>query len=308
MNMKNDQVPEAFRSGFVCLVGRPNVGKSTLLNRLVGKPISITAARPQTTRNRIMGVKNGPGYQVVFMDTPGIHMAKSTLNQRMVKYATASLVDADFVLVLVEARRNKGQALGAEEELVLQKVKEAGRRALLVVNKIDMVDDGELLEALDYLSKQGDFEAVVPVSAQTGKNVPVLEGLILDRLVEGPQYFESDQITDQSEAMIVAELVRQEVFRRAREEVPYGTAVRVERMEDKAKTLLIYARIYVERDSQKGIIIGKQGRMLKAIGQSAREKVERLFGVKVYLDLRVSVMDRWSENPRRLADLGYPDV
>ena len=291
------------RSGFVCLVGRPNVGKSTLLNALVGRPVSITARKPQTTRNRIVGVKHGPGYQAVLVDTPGIHQAVAPLNVRMVRYAMAALAEADIVLVIVEPGPEPTQ----EDHLVLERVREAAPSAFLLINKIDTTSEATILRSLQTYGALGMFEEVVPVSAVTGKGLKRLERLIVARLRPGPPYFEPEQATDQSETMIIAELVRQELFRRTHQEVPYKSAVRVEHLEDKPGRLVIDARIFVERDSQKGIVIGKGGRMLKAIGTGARAKIEALLGVRVYLGLRVSVLAGWSENPRTLAELGYPE-
>lgn len=291
------------RSGFVCLVGRPNVGKSTLLNALVGRPVSITARKPQTTRNRIVGVKHGPGYQVVLVDTPGIHQAAAPLNVRMVRYATAALAEADIVLVIVEPGPEPTQ----EDHLVLERVREAAPLAFLLINKIDTASEATILRSLQTYGALGIFEEVVPVSAVTGKGLERLERLIVARLRPGPPYFEPEQATDQSETMIIAELVRQELFRRTHQEVPYKSAVRVEHLEDKPGRLVIDARIFVERDSQKGIVIGKGGRMLKAIGTAARAKIEALLGVRVYLGLQVTVLAGWSENPRYLAELGYPE-
>ena len=308
----NDAQKEAFRSGFVCMVGRPNVGKSTLMNRLVGHPVSITAPKPQTTRNRIMGIKSGPDYQVVFLDTPGIHHAVSPLNKRMVDYALASLADADLALVLMDVIRRPGQGPGPEDRLVLEKLGATNREsqipAILVINKIDTADPPQVLQTIKELEALAAFREVIPVSALTGENVERLNGLILDSLKPGPQYFGEDQITDQTEAMIVSETIRQELFHRTRDEIPYSAAVRVEKMEEPSGTLLIYARIYVERNSQKGIVIGKQAKMLKSIGQAARIKLQHLFGTKVHLDIQVSVMEGWSDNARKLTELGYPEV
>ncbi len=299
---------EPFRSGFVCLVGHPNVGKSTLMNRLVGKPISITAPKPQTTRNRILGVKTTDAWQAVFMDTPGIHDPADPLNVRMVNYAKHALGDADLILMLIEPLAAPTYGLAPNAELVAGLVREAGGRALLVINKIDLAGEADVLETIRRIDGMGIFSEIVPISALTGKGVERLAGLIPGYLGPGPRYFEADAVTDQSEAMLVAELVRQEVFRRTEQEVPYSTAVRVERMEEKPHLLSIHAQIYVEWESQKGILIGKGGRMLKAIGQGARRKIESLFGVKVYLGLHVRVLKNWSENSRHLAELGYPEA
>lgn len=299
-----------YRSGFVALVGRPNVGKSTLLNRLVGRPVSITSDKPQTTRTRILGVRHGEGFQVVFVDTPGIHQASSPLNVRMVNYALGALAEADLVLVLTEA----GREAGPDEALVLERVAQAGRPAILLLNKIDLVSEGVVLEGLTHfgasgaLGGSGTFTELMPISAKTGRGVERLENLIFERLKPGPPFFEEGQLTDQPEAVLIAELVRQEIFRRTHQEVPYRTAVRVERLTERKGTLVAEARIVVERDSQKGILIGKGGKMLKAIGSSARRKIEALLGTPLYLDLHVAVLEGWSDNPRRLAELGYPEA
>ncbi len=294
---------EGYRSGFVCLVGRPNVGKSTLINRLVGRTVAITADKPQTTRNRILGVKHGPDWQIVFVDTPGIHVASLALNRRMVATATQALREADLVLMLVEP----GAEPTAEDRLVLEQVRAAGRPALLVLNKVDIAPEEAVLATLRAYGALGAFAELVPISARTGRNVERLERLVLERLPPGPPYFPPDQRTDQSEPALIAELVRQEVIRRTHQELPYKTAVRVERMEETPRRLVIVASIFVERDSQKGIVIGKGGRMLKAIGTAARKLIERLLGQPVYLELEVRVLERWSEDPRHLDALGYPE-
>jgi len=299
-------MPSPLRSGFVCLLGRPNVGKSTLVNRLVGRPISITAPRPQTTRNRILGVRHGPGTQAVFVDTPGLHEPTGALNRRMVGYALGALADADLVLMLVEPCPGPTYVRHPGDALVLERLQAAGRPALLAVNKIDRANEGEVLRTIAGFA-DGPFAEIVPVSALTGRGVERLAALIEARLPEGPPYFDADQVTDQPEAALCAELVRQEVFRRLRQEVPYATAVRVEEMTDRGDLLAITARIYVDRDSQKGILIGRGGRMLKSIGQAARRHIERLLGTRVFLALDVRVLKDWSSDPRRLTELGYPE-
>jgi GTP-binding protein Era len=222
----------------------------------------------------------------------------------MVRYAMDALAEADLALVLVEPDGSPG----AEDRLVLERVRQAGRPALLLVNKIDRVAEGRVLETLKAYGALGPFEEIVPISALTGRGVERLEGLIVARLAPGPPFFEPHQVTDQPEPAIVAELVRQEAFRRTHREVPYQTAVRVERMEARGKHIVIEARIFVERDSQKGILIGKGGAMLKAIGTAARKKIEPLLGAPVHLALEVRVLADWSRNPRRLAELGYPEA
>ena len=292
-----------FRSGIVCLVGRPNVGKSTLLNRLVGKPVSITANKPQTTRNRIMGVRHGPGCQVVFVDTPGLHQAFSPLNRRMVGYALQALDDADLVVMVAEA----GAGASEEERWVLERVLKTASSKFLVLNKIDRIPEAAVLESLRRFGEMDGFSEWIPVSALTGRGVERLAELIESQLQPGPPFFEPDQITDQSEASLMAELVRQEVFRRTRQEVPYKTAVRVERIEEKKGRLIVHAVIVVERATQKGIVIGKGGKMLKSIGSEARKKIERLLGTPIHLALHVRVVSSWSEKAGTLTEMGYPE-
>lgn len=292
-----------YRSGIVCIVGRPNVGKSTLLNRLVGRQVSITADKPQTTRNRIMGIRHGEAHQVVYVDTPGIHRPFSPLNERMVRYATQALDETDLVLMVAEA----GAAPGPEEALVLERVQAARAPRLLVLNKTDLASEAQVLASLERFGQAADFAGLVPVCAKQGRGVERLEALIVSRLEPGPPYFEAHQSTDQSEGALVGELVRQEVFRRTHQEVPYQTAVAVERIAEEAGRLVIDASIVVGRKSQKGILIGKGGAMLKTIGSAARKRIEGLLGTRVHLALHVRVLPGWSENPRLLSELGYPE-
>ncbi|MBI4082849.1 MAG: GTPase Era [Candidatus Lambdaproteobacteria bacterium] len=298
---------EPLRSGFVSLVGRPNVGKSTLVNRLVGRAISITDRKPQTTRNRILGVRHGPGYQLVLVDTPGIHAPTKPLNRRMVAYALAALQDAEVVLMVIEPVARAPFEPHPEDARVLEVVRKAGRPAFLVINKIDRAGAAEVLATIRGYAEERAFAEIVPVSALTGQGVERLAELVIARLPEGPPYFEPDQVTDQSEPMVIAELIRQEVFRRTEQELPYATAVRIEAIRERPQLLMIEARILCERESQKGILIGRGGRMLKAIGQHARRRIEALLGTSVYLELRVAVLKDWSSDPRRLTELGYPE-
>jgi len=304
-----------FRSGFVCVAGRPNVGKSTLVNRLVGRDVSITSPKPQTTRNRILGVLRGDGWQAVLVDTPGIHQPSDPLNTRLVRYALTALQDADLILMLVEPlhqtgagqRNGRHAALRNDDLRVLEHVREAKAPAFVVVNKVDVASEAAVLETLRRYGAVKRFDEIVPVSALTGRNVPRLAKLISARLGPGPPYFEPDQVTDQPLPHLLGELVRQEAFRRLNEELPYSTAVRLERIEAKENLHVVHARLFVERDSQKGIVIGKGGRMLRAIGQGARRRMEGVLGTRVYLELTVAVLQNWSRDPRRLQELGYPE-
>jgi GTP-binding protein Era len=322
-----------FRSGFVCVAGRPNVGKSTLVNRLAGQSVTITSPKPQTTRTRVLGVTRGGGdasggpWQAVLVDTPGIHQARDPLNVRLVKYALSALADADLVLMMVEPLRTgpgHPDAVPREDDLgVLEHVRRAKAPVFLLVNKVDSASEAQVLEtlrvygSLDHPSRGaagakrsgavGPFAEVVPISALTGRNVERLKSLIATRLPEGPPYFEPGQVTDQPQALLLGELVRQEAFRKLEQELPYSIAVRVEHVEAKKNLHVVTARILVERESQKGIVIGKGGRMLKQIGQHARRRMEGLLGTRVFLELDVAVLADWSRDPRRLTELGYPE-
>jgi GTP-binding protein Era len=248
---------------------------------------------------------------VVYVDTPGIHQPTRPLNARMVGYAAGALKDAELVLLMVEPQarpeRTAHLQAQAEDAQALALVQRAGRPTFLVINKIDRAGEGQVLATIQHYATLGGFAEIVPLSALKGTNVERLEALIVARLPTGPPYFEAEQSTDQPEEMILAELIRQEVFRRTHQEVPYSTAVRVTRLEDKGPTLLVEARIVVERPSQKAILIGRQGRMLKSLGTAARKRIEGLLGTRVYLALQVEVAADWSADPRRLAELGYPE-
>ncbi|HUJ74762.1 MAG TPA: GTPase Era [bacterium] len=296
-----------FRSGFVCLLGRPNVGKSTLVNRLVGQAISITSPKPQTTRHRILGVCHGPGWQVVLVDTPGVHLARDALNQRMVRYALRALEDTDLVLLLVEPLAAGAPPRPAEDERVLQALAQAGRPAWLVINKADLATEADLAATRERYQARYPFGRVLSLSARTGQGVDALLAALPGALPEGPHYFEAGQVTDLAAPTLLAELVRQEVFRRTQQEVPYSTAARVELLEQRGGHWHVHCRVFVERDSQKGILIGKGGQMLKAIGQAARPRMEWLLGGPVYLDLQVTVLPGWSRDARLLEELGYPE-
>ena len=296
-----------FRSGFACIVGRPNVGKSTLLNALVGQPISITARKPQTTRNRILGVKHGTGYQAVLLDTPGIHEAGDLLNRRMVGYAAAALAEADLVLMMVEPFPPGYTAPGPQDATVLERTGGVATPALLLINKIDLAAEAQVPATIQWYAGRNRFAEIVPLSALKRHGVELLEELLPAHLPAGPAYFEPGQVTDQPESVMAAEIVRQAVIRRTGQEIPYSVAVRVEHMEEIDGTLNIGAKLYVERNSQKGILIGKQGKTLGAIGKASRLRIESLLGTKVYLDLHVKVLKNWSASPRRLDQLGYPE-
>ncbi len=291
-----------FRSGFVSIVGRPNVGKSTLLNRILGDKIVITSDKPQTTRNRIQGIHNIPGAQLVFIDTPGIHRAKSRLNKYMVDVALSSVREVDAILFLVEAAARPA----IQEGMILETLAGVAAPVLLVINKIDLVEKESLLESINAYARLYPFSEIVPVSAASGDGVERLVQLVYGLLPEGPAYFPDDIITDLPERFIVAEIIREKVFRLTHDEVPYSVAVIVESFKERANGLVaITAAINVERDSQKGIIIGHKGEMLKKIGTQARMEIEHLLDAKVFLELFVKVSKDWSENRLKLKEFGY---
>lgn len=291
-----------FRSGFVSIVGRPNVGKSTLLNSILGKKISITTSKPQTTRNRITGVKNLPHAQIVFWDTPGIHKAKDLINRVMVKSAVSTISEVDVVLFMMEA----DSPSGAGDDFIINLLKEAKKPVILLINKIDRVKKQQLLPIMDKIASKYDFKEIIPLSAKTGEGVDRLEELIVKLLDEGPKFFPDDQITDLPERFLVSEMVREKIYSLLKDEVPYSTAVEIEEFVDKAsKNLVILkALIYVERESQKKIIIGKNGSMLKEIGVQARKEIEKLLGARVYLEIFIKVKTGWSSNVATLKNMG----
>jgi len=292
-----------FKSGFVSIIGRPNVGKSTLLNSILGQKVSIVSDKPQTTRNRILGVKTLPGTQVIFIDTPGIHKPKHKLNQFMVKTAINTLDEVDIVLFMTEA----GESIGGGDRYIMEILGKTKKPVFLLINKIDMVQKGTLLPLIDEFSRLCKFEEIFPVSALHGDNIAELEESIMRRLPEGPQYFPEDAVTDQPMRFIAAELVREKIFQLTYEEIPYSVAVGIEefREDDEKKVAFIRAVIFVDKDSQKGIIIGKGGTMLKKVGQLAREELEAIMGVKVFLELWVKVKSGWRGDDMILRMLGY---
>ncbi len=295
---------EHFRSGFVAIVGRPNVGKSTLMNHILGQKISITSSKPQTTRHRILGIKTTEQCQVIYVDTPGVHLnAKKAMNRYMNRAATSSLEDVELILFLIEAG-----AWTEEDENVLKRLQSTKLPVVLVVNKVDRIrDKEELLPLLQQLAEKMEFASVVPLSALKGANVKELEALIYDRLPESPPVFPEDYVTDRSERFLAAELIREKLMRSLGKELPYATAVEIESFKEEEGMLRIHALIWVERDSQKRIVIGKGGEKLKEVGKQARLDMQKLFGSKVFLQLWVKVKEGWSDNERILNSLGYRD-
>lgn len=291
----------AFKSGFISIIGRPNAGKSTLLNRITGEKISIVTPKPQTTRNVIRGVMNRPGAQLVFIDTPGIHRGKGLMSEFMVKGAVSSLSDVDAVVVLVEADRPSTD----DDSYILEVIRALKCPVLLGINKVDRVDKRQLLPMIDEYSKAYAFHSIIPVSALSGEGVEALVGKLVELAPEGPKYFPDDIATDLPERFVAAEMVREKVFLLVRDEVPYSVAVTVDKFAEKKEIISISATINVERESQKGIIIGKGGAMLKKIGSSARHDIEGLLGKKVFLELFVRVQKEWTKKPGALKDFGY---
>ena len=298
-----EKVKNTFKSGFVTLIGRPNVGKSTLMNHIIGQKIAITSNKPQTTRNRIQTVYTCEQGQIIFVDTPGIHKAKNKLGEYMVNVAERTLNEVDVVLWLVEP----ATYVGAGEQHIAEQLKKVHTPVILVINKIDTVKKEELLAVIDHYRKIHDFAEIVPVSALKGENADHLVDTIFAYLQEGPQFYDEDTITDQPERQIVAELVREKALRLLKDEIPHGIAVSIEKMKERrhGHIIDIDATIVCERDSHKGIIIGKQGSMLKKIGMDARKEIEALLDSKVNLQLWVKVKKDWRESDFLLKNFGY---
>jgi GTP-binding protein Era len=290
--------------GYIALVGRPNVGKSTLLNYLLGQKISITSRKPQTTRHQVLGIKTEGANQFIFVDTPGLHRAESkAINRYMNRAATSAIKDVDVVVFLVDRT-----AWTDEDEMVLEQIKQAGVPVLLAVNKIDLLEDKSvLLPHLEVLAKKADFEAIVPLSALRDHNVEELESALIKHLPESTHLFPEDQITDRSQRFMAAEMVREKIMRQLGDELPYAVTVEIEEFSMDKATLHISALILVERDSQKRIVIGDGGSRLRTIGTDARHDMEQLFDNKVMLRLWVKVKSGWSDDERALRSLGYED-
>jgi GTP-binding protein Era len=298
------QVQTQFKSGFIAIVGQPNVGKSTLLNRILQYKLAIVSPKPQTTRNRILGILNRDEAQLIFWDTPGIYKPKRTLDKRMVAAAYQSLKQVDVVLFMIQA----GPRVNSDEDKrILRALADAKIPVFLIINKIDLVDKSELLPRIDYYRQLFNFRHIIPICAMDGSGVDDLLGELIEVLPAGPRYFPPDMITDQPERFIMAEIVREQLYRFTHQEVPYSTAVMVEEMREGEGKRPIYMRgmIYVEHNSQKKIIIGHAGEMIKRIGQSARREMEQLLGSQVYLDLWVKVRKDWRESQNLLNALGY---
>ncbi|HEX3035125.1 MAG TPA: GTPase Era [Thermodesulfobacteriota bacterium] len=292
---------ENFRSGFISIIGRPNVGKSTLFNVMVGEKIAAVSQKPNTTRNRIGGVKNLPGAQLIFLDTPGIHKARGELGKAMVQTAVSAIGESDVILMMIEV----DEPFGKGDRFIIESLP---KPAILVINKIDTVRKDKILEIIAESQKfEGKFLEVIPVSALKADGIDDLINTIVTYLPLGPKYFPDDMITDQPERFLAAELIREKIFNLTHEEIPYKTAVVIEGFQDvpEKKLVRISAVIYVERQNHKGIIIGEKGRMLKEIGTLARIDIERILGTKVFLELWVKVKERWTERANLIREFGY---
>jgi len=295
--------PDGFKSGFIALVGRPNVGKSTLMNAMVGQKLAIMSDKPQTTRNKITAVLTTDDAQLVFIDTPGIHKPKHRLGEYMVTVTQNVLHEVDVILCLVEAGE---KGIGPGDRYIIERFKETETPVVLVVNKTDTVKKDELLPQIDLYRSQAEFTEIVPVSALTGDNVQELIRVLTGLLREGPKYYPDDMVTDQPERAVIGEIIREKVLHLTREEIPHSVAVDIEEIKERDGNLVyVRAVIYTEKESQKGIIVGKKGGLLKKIGEMARQDIENLLGSRVYLDLWVKVKKDWRNSKTVLRDLGY---
>ncbi len=290
-----------FRSGFVSLIGRPNVGKSTLLNRLVGEKIAIISSKPQTTRNNVLGILTEEDLQIVFTDTPGIHAPTTKLGEFMVRSAETAMRDVDAVLFLIEPVAN----VGTIEERILKELEHCESPVILVINKIDTVKRELLLDVITKYTERFHFHAVVPISAKKDDGVELLKKELFALIPFGPMFYPEDMVTDQPERQLVAETVREKILRNLDKEIPHGIAIEVMRMKDKGSVVEIIANIYCEKASHKGIIIGKNGEMLKKIGRLSREDMEKMLGKKVFLELWVKVKEDWRNRDSLIRNFGY---
>ncbi|ABR49166.1 GTP-binding protein Era [Alkaliphilus metalliredigens QYMF] len=293
----------SYKSGFVTIIGRPNVGKSTLMNQIIGEKIAIMSDKPQTTRNKIQSVYSQEDFQIVFLDTPGIHKPKHKLGEYMVKVARDTLKEVDVVLFLVD----EGQKIGPGDRFIMEQLKDIKTPMFLIINKIDKMNQEILNEVCGLFEETGLFQRIIPISALEGANIDTLIKQIVSFLPEGPQYFPSDMITDQPERLLVAEIVREKLLHYLDQEIPHGIAVETSMMKQRPNQDIvdIQATIYCEKKSHKGIIIGKGGRKLKGVGKSARQDIEKLLGSKVFLELWVKVNEDWRNQSRILKSLGY---
>jgi GTP-binding protein Era len=301
-NKHKEKIAPAFRSGYIAIIGRPNVGKSTLLNQILGEKVAIVSPRPQTTRNRITGIRTTETSQIIFLDTPGIHRGHSLINRRMVDTALQTLDEVDGVIWLLDAHDKVKQ----EEEQIAETLRGVETPVIILLNKIDLVSKGKLLPLMERCAQLLPGKEIVPVSALKGEGVPILLDIVEKWLPPGEPFFTEGEYTDQTERFLASEIVREKVFLLTREEIPYGVAVTIDEFTEKEEKnlIVIAATIHTERDSHKGILIGKRGAMLKEIGQLAREELEKIFGCRIFLELFIRVDANWTQNPNRLAEMG----
>ena len=301
-NKNKEKTEPSFRSGYIAIIGRPNVGKSTLLNQILGEKVAIVSPKPQTTRNRVSGIRTTAASQIIFIDTPGIHQGHSLMNRRLMDTALHTLDDVDGVLWLLDAHDKIKQ----EEERIAETLRGVETPVLILLNKIDLVSKGKLLPLMERCAQLLPDKEIVPVSALKGEGLDIVLNIVEGWLPVGPQYFTEGEHTDQSERFLASEIVREKVFLLTREEIPYGVAVTIDEFTEKEEKnlIVIAATIHTERDSHKGILIGKHGSMLKEIGKQAREELESLLGCRIFLELFVRVDPGWTQNPQALTEMG----
>ena len=301
-NKNKEKTEPSFRSGYIAIIGRPNVGKSTLLNQILGEKVAIVSPKPQTTRNRVSGIRTTAASQIIFIDTPGIHQGHSLMNRRLMDTALHTLDDVDGVLWLLDAHGKIKQ----EEERIAETLRGVETPVLILLNKMDLVSKGKLLPLMERCAQLLPDKEIVPVSALKGEGLDIVLNIVEGWLAVGPQYFTEGEHTDQSERFLASEIVREKVFLLTREEIPYGVAVTIDEFTEKEEKNLIVigATIHTERDSHKGILIGKHGSMLKEIGKQAREELESLLGCRIFLELFVRVDPGWTQNPQALTEMG----
>jgi len=302
MNMDNLDNSD-FLSGFIAIVGPPNAGKSTLLNRLLGSKVAIVSPKPQTTRNRILGILNGDGFQMAFMDTPGIHKTSTPLHKSMVSSAEEVFHEVDIIMLVIEMHRHDDP----EIRLILKNIDKTGKPCVLIINKTDQLPKDAILPIIDKYSGKHSFNSIIPISALKGDGTDLVVSDLKSMLMPGPAFFPEDMLSDQSEAFLVSEIIREKIYFHTRKELPYSSAVTVDNIEEVPEKNLvsINARIHVESESQKAIMIGHKGKMIKAIGRSSRLELEKLFGTRVFLGLIAKVEKNWSKDTRALRRLGY---
>ncbi len=296
----------SIRSGFVSIIGKPNVGKSTLMNALIGERLSIITNKPQTTRKRILGILNATGYQIIFLDTPGILNPEYLLQERMLEYVFQSVKDSDVILVMIDVDSDPGGLKTFSDERVKEVLKENKSKKILLLNKIDLSNQTDIEKLINQYSDKSNFEKVIPISAKEGFNLDTVIDSIVELLPEHPKYFPEDQITDENERFFVTEIIREKVFERYRDEIPYSTEVLIAEFKERENAKdFISAEIVVEKETQKPIILGAKGEAIKNLGQSARKEIENFLQREVYLELRVKVREKWRSNPNMLKNFGY---